>query len=258
MPAKASEFIPEPNRFRYRSNFQENLRELSSLLLEDVEDNPALKSAFYQDCYVPLEANNRHLLLSKRVIASRYRRVGDDGVAPSALAEIAKTGSSGELVLNNASLQGRAGSRPIVVIGDVGVGKTSFFENLYEKLDQSEKSNTYFLHVNLGIKATLSANIKTYVLDAIPAALKNGYGVDIETNDFVKTLYRSELQRFDKGVKGGVKAIDPLSYEKEKIGFLSELVARRDTHLHTALGHLVPRTSQADYFGYRQRRSAKF
>lgn len=64
VPPKASERIPEPNQFRYRNNFQENLRTLSSLLLEEIEENPSVKSDFYRDCYVTLEANNRHLLLS--------------------------------------------------------------------------------------------------------------------------------------------------------------------------------------------------
>jgi hypothetical protein len=168
IPPKASEFIPEPTRFRYRSDSQENLRELSSLLLDDIEDNPALKSSFYAQCYVPLEANNRHLLLSKRIIESRYKRVGEDGIAPAAIASVAKVDQEGKLTLDESVLQGVAGSRPIVVIGDVGVGKTSFFENLYENLEQSEKENTYFIHINLGIKANLSMDVKTHVLSEIP------------------------------------------------------------------------------------------
>ncbi|MEI9932481.1 MAG: hypothetical protein WDM89_18570 [Rhizomicrobium sp.] len=83
IPTKASFSIPDANRFRYRSDLQENLRGLSSKLLDEIEDNPELKTAFYKDCYVPIEANNRHLLLSKNIIASRYKRVGDDGIAPS-------------------------------------------------------------------------------------------------------------------------------------------------------------------------------
>lgn len=46
------------------------------------------------------------------------------------------------------------------------------------------------------------------------------------------------LQIFDRRVKGAPKSIDPLGYEKERVAFLAELVARRDTHLHAALGHL--------------------
>jgi GTPase SAR1 family protein len=141
-------------------------------------------------------------------------------------------------LLEDAALQERAGSRPIVVIGDVGVGKTSFFENLYEKLDQSEKANTYFLHVNLGVKANLSADVKTYVLGEIPEALKREYKFDINSDEFARNIYHSQLKDFDKSVKGALKGVDPVEYEKERIAFLAGLVARQDTHLHAALGHL--------------------
>ena len=238
IPPKASEFILEPRKYRYRTGLQENLRELSSLLLEEIEDNPSLKSSFYNECYVPLEANNRHLLLSKRIIASKYRRAGDDGVIPSALETVARPNQSGDLQLNDVALQGVAGSRPIVVIGDVGVGKTSFFENLYEKLEQSEKANTYFIHVNLGLKATLSSDVKSFVLKEIPEALKREYDVDIDSNDFANAVHHAAMKRFDRSVKGALKDVDPGAYQRERIAHLSELVGRRDSHLHAALGHL--------------------
>jgi GTPase SAR1 family protein len=240
IPPKASEFIPEPMRFRYRSDFQENLRVLSALLLEEIEDDPALRRSFYRNCYVSLEANNRHLLLSKQIIAARYKRVGEDGMAPLNIDTVTKADHRGELVVDDAGLLGGAGSRPIVVIGDVGVGKTSFFENLYEKLTQSDKANTYFLQVNLGTKATLSADVKTYVLAEIPAALKRIYDIDIDIDkaDFCNAVYHEELIAFDQGVKGALKDIDRLAYQKERIEFLAALVARRDTHLQASLGHL--------------------
>lgn len=71
LPPKASVTIPEPFKYRYRSDFQEDLRRLSSFLLEEIEDNPDLRGDFYRECYIPIEANNRHLLLSKSIIAAR-------------------------------------------------------------------------------------------------------------------------------------------------------------------------------------------
>jgi hypothetical protein len=39
-------------------------------------------------------------------------------------------------------------------------------------------------------------------------------------------------------VRGALKQVDELAYAKERIAFLSELVARRDSHLQASLGHL--------------------
>ncbi|MCO4856465.1 hypothetical protein MKD49_08220 [Herbaspirillum sp. WGmk3] len=239
MPQKASTSIAEPNKHRYRSEFQENLRSLSSLLLEEIEDNPKLKSSFYKECYVPLEANNRHLLLSKKLIESRYKRVGENNIAPSALDSIAVVEGPGKLKFTDPTAISAGSSRPVVVIGDVGVGKTSFFENLYENLEGTEKANTYFIHLDLGIKATLTVDIKAFVLSEIATVLKKKYGVDIESEDFANAIYHHDLLDFDKSVKGALKRIDPDGYEKERIGFLNEKVNRRDLHLQASLGHLA-------------------
>lgn len=85
LPQKASSSLSEPMRYRYRSNFQEDLRSLASILLEDIEDQDDVKSDFYKECYVPIEANNRSLLLSKSLISARYNRVSDNGIQSSAL-----------------------------------------------------------------------------------------------------------------------------------------------------------------------------
>jgi GTPase SAR1 family protein len=239
IPPKASTSIPEPFKYRYRNNFQENLRSLSSLLLEEIEDNPKLKASFYRECYVPIEANNRHLLLSKNIIEARYKRVGADGVAPSGLEAVTAIDSDGGLKLNDPTLAGNTGSRPIVVIGDVGVGKTSFFENLFESLESTEKSNTYFIHINLGVKASLATDIKSYVLSEIPSVLKSKYGVDVNTAEFANAIYHPDLIDFDRSVKGTLKGIDENAYQRERIAFLSEKIDRLDRHLQASLGHLA-------------------
>lgn len=46
IPPKASLGILEPNRYRDRNQFQENLQTLASLLLETIEDDPAVKPHF--------------------------------------------------------------------------------------------------------------------------------------------------------------------------------------------------------------------
>lgn len=238
IPSKASTVIAEPFKYRYRNEFQENLRSLSSLLLEEIEDNPDLKSDFYKECYIGIEANNRHLLLSKNIITARYRRAGEHGVAPSALDEITGVDHNGNLQISDPSLLGKMGSRPIVVIGDVGVGKTSFFENLFESLSGTDQANTYFININLGIKATLSRDIKTYILDEIPRILKNKYGIDINTAAFANAIYHKDLIGFDTTVNGNLKDSNPQQYSLERAKFLTSKIDQKDMHLQAALGHL--------------------
>lgn len=238
MPQKASTSIIEPYAYRYRNNFQDNLRSLSYLLLEEIEDNPTMKASFYNECYVSTKANNRHLLLSKKAIATRYKRVSNDSIVPSALEEIIAIDNKG-IKLKDTTHVGIIGSRPFIVIGDVGVGKTSFFENLFHSLDSTEKSNTYFIHINLGINANLSTDIKSYILEEIPDVLKNKYGIDIYSDEFANSVYYRDLLSFDDSVKGKLKNCDETAYKRERIMFLATKTDRRDRHLQASLGHLV-------------------
>lgn len=232
IPPKASENIPEPNRFRYRNELEEELRSLSSILLEEIEDNPDLKSSFYQECYVPIEANNRHLLLSKQIIEARYRRVGVDTTSQSSLDSATRTG-----VLNEQFTMG-AKSRPIVVIGEVGVGKTSFFENLYENLKKQSSTGTYYIHIDLGTKGNLSSSLKETVIESIQSTLLKKYDVDINSLEFAESIYYDELKAFDKRPSGSLKQTDPLGYQKARINFINSKIEKLDSHIIAALSHL--------------------
>jgi polynucleotide 5'-kinase involved in rRNA processing len=107
--------------------------------------------------------NSRHLLLSKRIISARYKRLTHGGPTPVPIETVATIDEkSRSLQISDPSLELTWSAGPVVVVGDVGVGKTSFFENLHEQLDDAEKAHTYFIHINMGIKATLTNDIKSY------------------------------------------------------------------------------------------------
>jgi len=232
IPSKASQSIPEPNKYRYRDSLQNELREIGSFLLEEIEDNPELRPEFYRECYVPIEANNRHLLLSKQIIASRYSRVSMDSSTPAALDQVSRTGKIGDQFFTN------AGSKPIVVIGDVGVGKSSFFENLYLNIDNDSKNDSLFINIDLGVKANLADGLKNYVLEEIPESLRTKYGIDIQDASFVRAIYHEEIKRFDRTVEGELRETDPNAYSAARREFLKKKIDRRDAHLHASLSHI--------------------
>jgi GTPase SAR1 family protein len=239
IPPKASSNIGEPLRYKYRNPLQENLRSLASILLEDLENHPDLKSDFYQYCYVQNEANNRHLLLSKNIIAARYKRSADNNVDPAQLMMRVEGRNKTTIKVDDNVKSASVGSRPIVVIGDVGVGKTSFFENLYEALDEGSKSATYFIHINLGIKATLADNIKSFVLKEIPKLIREKYNINIKESTFVEAVYKKQLEDFDQGIYGNLKSRNQTAYDNARLAFLAERINVPDEHLHESLQYLA-------------------
>jgi hypothetical protein len=173
IPPKASFVIAEPKKYRYRNSFKGNLRILAGTLLEDIEENPAVKPSFYRECYVPIDANNKHLLLSKKLIAARYARVSDAGASTSTFQSAASLDAKGNFQINDPALVATLSARPIVVVGDVGVGKTSFFENLFEHLDASERANTYFIHVMGEIPAGRDPEVDIRRFKSLTATLRS-------------------------------------------------------------------------------------
>lgn len=235
MPSKASDLFIEPRKYRYRSPFQEEIQSLSALLLEDLEDAKELKPSFYRDCYVADDANNRHLLLSKRVISARYKRATSDGIAPSAFEMVMDRRRGVQAKVVDPTALGAATSRPIVVLGDVGVGKTSFFENLYYSLEDVQKKNTIFVHLNLGLKATLAEDVKTFILREVPRAIKLEAALDIGSAAFCEKLYAEDFEEFEASPAGSMKKDLPDEYLKARISFINSKLEERDRHLIKAL-----------------------
>lgn len=235
LPVKASTTIADLKQYRYRTAFQENLRTLATVLLEDVEYNPQIKPDFHKQCYVSVYKPDEDSLLSESLISSRYKRVTDDGIVPANLNTKVIDGvvkvDAGEIVTNT--------GRPIVVVGDVGVGKTSFFEHLFQQLDESEKSRTCYIHVNLGHEAALSVDVRSYFLRMVPLVLKEEYGINIDGNDFAGKLYSPEMEEFEDSVEGQLKKIDPQAYGTARIRYLADLVKDKDAHVHRALNFVV-------------------
>lgn len=235
IPAKAATTLGDPKAYRYRTPFQDNLRTLATVLLDDVEYNPEVKSDFYKECYVAVYSDDRDSLLGSEAISSRYKRVSDNGIMPANLTTRIEDGS---VKIEAAEVITTTG-RPVVVVGDVGVGKTSFFENLFQKLDEDEKSITCYVHVNLGEEAALSADVKSYFLRRVPLVLREEYGINIDSHAFVSKLYAPEIDEFDDSVEGQLKDIDRTGYLKARIEYLTKLTQDKATHVLRSLNFIV-------------------
>lgn len=238
LPQKASESIPDPLRHRYRSDFQENIRTLSTLLLEEIEENSEVRRSFYNDCYVSIEANSRHTMLSKQIISNRYKRVVASSSAPKSLRDRIDPNGKDGVVYKEASFEKGLSSSPFVVLGDVGVGKTSFFENLYFQLDDQVRDDTLFLHINLGQQGALTLDLRVFIIQEIKNLLRQNYSINIDSEDFIKAAHHKEIAIFETGPYKSLKEANPAEYSVRKADFLNDLVADRSSHLQASLGHL--------------------
>lgn len=239
IPPKASDSITEPFKVRYRNALQQELQSISSLLLEELEDEPELKKAFYNECYVPIEANNRHLMLSRNIIDARYQRANSDQGSMSAFEVVKKPSGRSDISISDGGLLGATSNKPIILLGDVGVGKTSFFENLMMGLSEEKTSNTITLHLNLGTKANLTKSVKDFVLDAIPEYLSTLYGISILDAKFAESVLSKELEQFDRSPAGQLKSVDEMDYRKSRLKFMQDHIDKIETYISRCLQFLA-------------------
>ncbi len=237
LPQKMSSLLSDYPRYRYPSDLQHSLRTLSELLIIDVVDQQDAERQFYEQCYCESGALSQHALVSKEILASRYSSLFDKREKAPKMAPVQSKG--GKSSFTPEILDDTITQRPIVLIGDVGVGKTAFLKRLMYISAYEEFQKALYIYVDLGSKGALSNQLNDFVLDEIEKQLYSLYGVDVLEAKFVRAVYHGEISRFQKGIYGELRDKNPESYNSKLLEFLGEKTKHRDIHLKQSILHIA-------------------
>lgn len=114
---KADDFPGTKNR----NSIQADLQILSDILLEELISNEEIEEDFLKSTYCISGALSQYALTSKNILNSRYSLLHDKTVDTPVLEPMyTKKGISKSFSINDIS------KRPILLLGDVGVGKSMF------------------------------------------------------------------------------------------------------------------------------------
>jgi GTPase SAR1 family protein len=128
--------------------------------------------------------------------------------------------------------------RPIILLGDVGVGKTSFLKHLVYVSAFDEFKNALYIYIDLGSTGALTSDLTQFVLTEIEEQLQSKYHIDVQEDTFVREVYKSEIDRFDNGIFGKQKLNNPNFYIEKLLLFLEEKTKQRDKHLKESVSHI--------------------
>ena len=134
--------------------------------------------------------------------------------------------------------------RPIVLIGDVGVGKTSFVKNLIYSSAFKEFNEAIYIYIDLGASATLSDNLQAFILNEIEEQLLNKYDTDITELKFIKGVYSRDIQRFSSGIWGALRETNREKYEEKQLEMLAEKISLKDEHIKNSITHISNQTKR--------------
>ncbi|OHB70992.1 MAG: hypothetical protein A2V70_15260 [Planctomycetes bacterium RBG_13_63_9] len=135
-------------------------------------------------------------------------------------------------------LADRLSRRPILLIGDIGVGKTTFIRHLINVEATDVFANAVTLYLDLGSQATLSGDLRAFIVRELIQQLRTQHGVDIEQDNFVRAVYHPELCRFRKGIYGRLEEADADQFRAKEIKFLEDKICRPEEHVRSSLEHL--------------------
>ena len=217
-----------------RNDLQAGLEILGELFLEDVARLEDLRGEFLRECYASSGALSQYAEISKQILRTRYALLHEEG-GPQVTPVEARKGLSPTLTQD--MLAAAASQRPIVLLGDVGVGKTTFIQRLVHVDAEELFQEAFTLYIDFGASTTLG-NLDTFVVTESIRQLLTRHGVDIEEASFVEAVHHGALNRFDKGVVGRLRDIDPIAYQRERVSFLQQSVNDRAGHLKASLEHL--------------------
>ena len=245
-PPKLSASIHPYPGTKGRNDLQVSLRQLGELFLFDLATLPENEEEFLERCYAQTGALSQHALVSKQILETRYSLLAKDELSDVELKPATmKHGLTEDFTdsLRQGSTPDEIAAalkrRPIIVLGDVGVGKTIFLRNFIHVAAKAEMERAITLYVDFLREPALSSNLSNFVLARCEDQMHKDYGIDLQENKFIRDVYRGELARFSKGVYGDYKESNPSLYLDKEIQFLESKLADRAAHLRASLQQIV-------------------
>lgn len=233
LPAKLSTKLDDYPGTKNRNSIQADLQILSDLLLEELITNEEIEEDFLKTTYCSSGALSQYALTSKNILESRYSLLHDKKVDTPVLEPMySKKGISKNFSVKEFS------KRPILLLGDVGAGKTMFIKNFIKIEAKDIIDETISLYVDLGSKAAFTSDLKAFFLDEIARLLIFQYDIDIHERNFVRGVYNVSLLRFERGIYGDLKESSPSDYKKHEIEFLTNLIKDKEEHIKQSLHHI--------------------
>lgn len=232
-PAPLSASIHQYPGYRIGSAMETDLSILGDLFIQDVVNDDAVTEDFLSSCYCSSGALSQYAAVSKEILRTRYASLREQVHVTDARD---KKGPSKELEAD--MLAGSLTTRPIVLLGDVGVGKSIFLKNLFRLEAKEILSDTVVFYIDFLKHSGLDADVSSHIVEAVRRELEQSRSLDLEEDGLVRAVYNKEINRFRKGVSGALQTDDPAEYRRREIDMLTELLLKPLEHVRRTLEFL--------------------
>lgn len=234
LPLKLSATTDNYPRIARRNELQADLQIVGEVILESINKDEGIIDDFLRETYCSSGALSQYALLSKSILSNRYSLLFEENITGPTIQEaVTKKGISPEVFAHGLS------KRPILLLGDVGAGKTMFI-NYFVRIEANELiKKSFTLYIDLGSKGAIESDLKQFFLKEIESIFSEKYDIDLYKDEFVRGVYHGELLKFQKGIYGKLKEIDSVAYLHKEIEHLELKIADKSEHLKKCFTHIT-------------------
>ena len=235
-PPKASTIIPGyPGQARADS-LVTDLRMLGELFIVDLVEHPNVSDEFLRECYLDSGALSQHASVGRQILKARYSHALEEELQVDIAPARTKKGVPDELLSDVATAS--LSSRPIILLGYVGVGKTMFIRHLVRIEAKSVLQNAIVLYADLGREPALE-ELEPFIAELFIRTLADDYQLHIFNRDFGRRIYDRKLAEFRSGPWGALAETHQDQYLLKEVEYLAGLMEQRDSHLRHSLEYLA-------------------
>lgn len=228
--------IPNYPGLARRREAEQTLQILGSVFVEDLTTLEENERHFLISCYSTSGALSQYALVSREILRTRYSLLFDDASDYTVTPASTHTGLDPNLLADIAAASLK--QRPIILLGDVGVGKSTFIKNLILIEARVQLEDAIVFYLDFGKRPTLTNDLASYVAGEINRQLREKHQVDVQSDAFIRGVYHGRLEQFRSSLYGPLRESDPEEYSRREIDFLSALVNDVDEHLKCSLDHI--------------------
>lgn len=235
-PSKLSARLPGYPGFKNRNPIATELQILGGLFIDDLPVSAQLEEEFLKTAYCQSGAISQYALVSKELLRTRYTTFFESQAGVAVSPATSKKGTNPQLTTD--VLAAALSKRPILLVGDVGVGKTTFVRHLIRVDAKEELSKALVLYIDYGTKPALSTELKGYTVSEIVRQLRVEQDVDIYERQFVRGVYNQRILDFGRGIYADLKGLDDNRFKIKEIEFLESLTSNVEEHVRLSLEHV--------------------
>lgn len=218
-----------------RNEIEIELEILGGLFLQEIVSTNDADDDFLRECYLPSGALSQYALVSRDILRTRYHETVNRN--QQQVLGATTSGGVGKELRDTVTERG-VSRKPIVLLGDVGVGKTTFVRHLVRIDAKQELERSIVFYVDFGSRPALRRDLEPFAREAFTQQLIDDYDIDIFADEFVRAVYNAEINRFKKSVYKNLRETDPGRYFDEELKMLVSHTEIVETHLRRSLAHL--------------------